>query len=126
MSIFCYGIIVLIGFLTGLELPLLMELGKRIKEKYGSIVLSVDYLGTLAGVVAFPIIIFPNFELFSIGFLVAFLNACVALVLYFTNGIKNIKIMIPLILVAVFYLVALINGSTINQFILKKMYYFNL
>ena len=103
-----------------------MELGKRIKEKYGSVVLSVDYLGTLAGVVAFPIIIFPHFELFSIGFLVAFLNACVALVLYFTNGIKNIKIMIPLILVAVFYLVALINGSSINQFILKKMYYFNL
>ncbi len=126
LSIFCYGIIVLIGFLTGLELPLLMELGKRIKERYGSVVLSVDYLGTLAGVVAFPLVIFPNFELFSIGFLVAFLNACVALVLYFSNGIKNMKIMIPLIAIALFYFIALINGSDINQFILKKMYYFNL
>jgi S-adenosylmethionine decarboxylase proenzyme len=126
LSLFCYGIIVLIGFLTGLELPLLMDLGKRLKERYGSIVLSVDYLGTLAGVVAFPLVIFPNFELFSIGFLVAFLNACVALILYFTNGIKNLKIMIPLIVIALAYFIALMNGSSINQLILKKMYFFNL
>jgi spermidine synthase len=126
LSLFCYGIIVLIGFLTGLELPLLMDLGKKLKKRYGAIVLSVDYLGTLAGVVAFPLIIFPNFELFSIGFLVALLNACVALILYFTNGIKNLKILIPLIMIAIVYSIALVNGSTINQLILKKMYFFNL
>jgi len=126
LSLFCHGIIVIIGFLTGLELPLLMDLGKKLKERYSSIVLSVDYLGTLAGVVAFPLIIFPNFQLFSIGFLVAFLNACVALILYFTNGIKNLKIMIPLIIIALLYFMALINGDDITQFILKKVYYFNL
>ncbi|MCO4794114.1 MAG: S-adenosylmethionine decarboxylase [Bacteriovoracaceae bacterium] len=126
LSLFCHGIIVLIGFLTGLELPLLMDLGKELKAKLSSVVLSVDYLGTLAGVVAFPLIIFPNFQLFTIGFLVAFLNSSVALVLYFSNGMKNIKLLILLSMVSVIYFIALLNGDKITEIILNKMYFFNL
>lgn len=126
LSIFNHGIIVLIGFLTGLELPLLMEVGRQIKARLSSVVLSVDYLGTLAGVVAFPLVLFPNLQLISIGFFVALLNSIVALILYFSHKIKKKGLLAFLMVIASVYLLALWGSESVNGFLMNKMYFFNL
>ncbi len=79
--LFLYGMVVLIGFLCGLEIPIVMRLLKR---NYGlkdlvSQVLTFDYLGALAVSVAFPLLLVPHLGLVRSGLLFGFLNAAVAL-----------------------------------------------
>lgn len=76
-----YGLVVLIGFLVGLEIPLVMRLLRR---DYGlkdlvSQVLTVDYLGALAVSVAFPLVLLPQLGLIRSGLMFGLLNAGVAL-----------------------------------------------
>ena len=51
--------IIIFGFLSGFELPLLMDSGKE-KGYSENTVLAVDYFGTLIGAVSFPLILMPN------------------------------------------------------------------
>lgn len=69
--------IVLIGILSGLELPLLMKLAEMRRKGTGSRILAADYLGTLIGAISFPFFLLPTFGIFGLGFLAALLN-CVA------------------------------------------------
>jgi len=71
-------LIIAIGFLSGLEIPFLVELDK---DQRFSRILAFDFAGTLVGALCFPLLFYPNFSLFSIAFVVAALNFAVALVL---------------------------------------------
>jgi spermidine synthase len=78
---FLYGMVIFIGFLCGLEIPVVMRLLKR---NYGlkdlvSQVLTFDYLGALAVSVAFPLLLVPHLGLVRSGLLFGILNAAVAL-----------------------------------------------
>ncbi len=76
-----YGLVVLIGFLVGLEIPLVMRLLRRdyaLKDLVSQ-VLTVDYLGALAVSVAFPLVLLPQLGLIRSGLLFGLLNAGVAL-----------------------------------------------
>lgn len=78
LYVFNHGLIVVIGFLSGIELPLLMNWGEQQKERRGNRVLIVDYIGTLLGAILFPLLLLPVFGLFFIAHLTGFLNALVA------------------------------------------------
>jgi len=77
------GLIVLIGILSGIELPLLMRIGKDENVESSMTVLSLDYVGTMCGAAIFPLLLFPNFNLFQIGYMVALINILVAVFLSF-------------------------------------------
>jgi spermidine synthase len=79
INIFNHLLIIIIGLLSGFELPLLMEMGEKIQAKLDMKVLVVDYAGTIIGIILFPIYLLPNLGLFNIAFLVAFLNSLTAL-----------------------------------------------
>ncbi|MFA6092586.1 MAG: hypothetical protein WCU88_03885 [Elusimicrobiota bacterium] len=78
---FDHGIIILIGLLSGFELPLLMRLGKESASDLSSEVLAVDYFGTLLGALAFPLLLLPGVGVLSAAALTALLNALCALYL---------------------------------------------
>ena len=72
-----------VGFLSGIELPLLMEIGNDLnkgKRRISNRVLGADYFGSLAGAVLFPIVMVPNLSSYQIGFVVASANVVMALV----------------------------------------------
>lgn len=69
--------IILIGMLVGLEIPLLTRI---IEENAGNLritlssIFSFDYIGGLAGSIAFPLLLLPQLGYFSTAFLVGSLN----------------------------------------------------
>ncbi len=78
VSLGLHGLIVAIGLLSGLELPLLMDMGEKKREGFGTSVLAIDYAGTLSAAILFPLILMPLFQLFSVAGLIAGINAFVA------------------------------------------------
>ncbi|MBH47480.1 MAG: hypothetical protein CME71_04860 [Halobacteriovorax sp.] len=79
LSILLHSLIVAIGVLSGFELPLLMDMGQKKKEGLSTVVLGVDYLGTLFGAIIVPLFLVPLVSLFGISAVVAFFNCVVAL-----------------------------------------------
>lgn len=75
-----YGGLVLIGVLSGMEIPLLARILKRIGAPAFRFetVLSADYLGALAASVAFPILIVPHLGLMTASLAFGTLNLLVA------------------------------------------------
>lgn len=73
--------IILIGILVGLEIPLLTRI---IEENAGNLritlssIFSFDYIGGLAGSIAFPLLLLPQLGYFSTAFLVGSLNLGIA------------------------------------------------
>ncbi|MBT7609268.1 MAG: hypothetical protein HN576_05900 [Bacteriovoracaceae bacterium] len=121
-----HSLIILVGFLSGLELPLLMELGKKIKRDMGKKVLAMDYLGSLIGVVLFPLFIFPNLTLFTIGYLIAFINSSVALYLGHFYKLDNKKLKMCCLILSCIFFLFLCFSEQINNIILRKIYFYNL
>ncbi len=80
-----YGWIVAVGFLSGYEMPLVMELAESLKPGTASRALAWDYAGMIVGAVVFPLFLLPHAGLFRIGFVVAAGNALLA-VLWFLKS----------------------------------------
>lgn len=82
-----YMEIILIGLLVGLEIPLLTRI---IEENAGNLrvtlssIFSFDYIGGLAGSIAFPLLLLPQLGYFSTAFLVGSLNLAVSLFILFS------------------------------------------
>ncbi|MEG3182389.1 polyamine aminopropyltransferase [Sphingomonas sp. LT1P40] len=80
-----YSIVLAIGFLVGLEIPLLIRIlrGYDFREVVSN-VLTFDYVGALAASLLFPLVLMPHLGMIRTGFLFGFANAGVALALLFT------------------------------------------
>jgi len=124
---FSYGVIAVIGILSGFELPLLIHLREQEEERTANLVLGVDYFASLAGAVVFALILLPYLGVLRTGFVTAMLNVSVALVLLsYMRGISrksfgffsvcNLSILLALIL-------SLLFSSGVDQYLLKKYYY---
>ena len=79
--LFAHLLIVLIGVLTGLEIPLLIELRNLEVDGSERSVLGVDYLGAFFGTVVFAFLFYPLVGLIPTAFMVALLNAFVGICL---------------------------------------------
>ncbi|WP_257351929.1 polyamine aminopropyltransferase [Pseudalkalibacillus decolorationis] len=95
-AIFLYTTILVVGTLTGLELPILIrkanEIGVQINKSTARVLFS-DYAGGLIGGLLFIYLFRPQFGLVKTAFLVAIINIIVALwVLYtFRKEITHLK-----------------------------------
>lgn len=80
MSLVGYSLISIVGFLTGFELPLLIDIGKNLSSKLGTLryTLSIDYLGTFFGGIVFTFLVLPFIHIAKAGHMVAILNALIA------------------------------------------------
>ena len=72
----------IIGVLSGFELPVLIDLGNTAsnRQRVTNRVLASDYMGSLLGGLAFPMILLPLLSLLHIGLLTATVNFAIALV----------------------------------------------
>ncbi len=117
--------ILAVGFLTGLELPILIQIGEKNSSKpILNRVLSADYFGSLAGGLAFPIFLFPHFELINIGWIVAMANLCVAGFLLITSEKDNQSLWQKIVPVSTIFVIFLLCAKPINQYFLDKFYYY--
>jgi spermidine synthase len=84
-SFFAHFLIVIIGILTGLEVPLLIKLRQIKKATSAASVLGVDYIGAFAGTVTFAFLFYPSLGLVQTAFILAFINSCVGIILPLTS-----------------------------------------
>jgi len=119
--------LVLIGMLVGLEIPLLT----RILRHYGALkdilsnVLSLDYIGGLAGSLLFPLVLFPFLGRLLTCIVIGMLNIVVALVIiskmeYRGKTIKDYIFPLGSLLLLI---VILLFSSNITKIMQKKLYY---
>lgn len=75
-----YGLLILVGLLSGMEIPLIARVLKEIgaPEFRFENVLSVDYIGALAASLAFPLLIIPHLGLMPASLTFGALNLVVA------------------------------------------------
>ncbi len=125
---FSFMLTFLIGILTGMELPLLINLGNEVAAG-GNVtnrVLGWDYIGSLAGGVLFPLYMVPFFALHTIGFMIAGLNLLVAIFILRRFLAPAPGTALKTLGSAAFGAVlafAYFSGPQIEQFFLKKYYF---
>lgn len=121
---------VLVGALSGIELPLLMEIGNAGAgvRKVTHRVLAWDYIGALVAGVLFPVALLPFLSLPVIGFATATVNLVLAAYILQRfiprSGWIPAKAAVTAAL-GTLLLVGISQGSTIQQYFLKR-YYFHL
>jgi spermidine synthase len=123
--VLCNTVIVLVGILSGHEIPLLIALSEAKKPNTMNRVLGIDYFGSLLGAALFPVVLLPKLGLFALSYLTGLLNAfaCILLLIFnpVTGKFRHIKITgtvtIGLLLLLTF------TGNT-QRFFLKKFYYY--
>ena len=120
---FNHLLIVAIGFLSGLELPLLMDMGKQFKATKGHLVLAYDYLGTLIGAILFPIVILPSLHIFTIGYIVSLVNILIALFVLVKMKVENQKYKLIIWAMLALWILLIFNAGIINQSIIDKFYF---
>ncbi len=98
--------IVVVGVLSGLELPLMVAFG-RDNSLFAS-VLGIDYFGSLSGTVIYSLVLYPYLGLLSTTFIVALFNFLiamfVALFLYKKNTTFYISLLLSILFIAGLYL----------------------
>ncbi len=124
---FLYGLVLLVGFLVGLEIPLVMRI---LKSRYNlrdlvSQVLTFDYLGALAVSIAFPLFLVPKLGLIRSGLLFGVLNIAVALwtLRIFRHDIRAVRSHAMACVMALLTLFAVWAGSDRLTTLLEEQFY---
>ncbi len=116
-----------IGTLVGLEIPLMA----RILRKYGSFreiisnVLTLDYMGGLAGSLLFPLVLFPFIGRFLTSVLIGIANITIAgliIVRIEYPGRKRGDLLYPAAMIIILLLLAF-NSGMINSIMQKRLFY---
>ncbi|MBI4818531.1 MAG: hypothetical protein HY791_19850 [Deltaproteobacteria bacterium] len=122
LEVAAHSLVVLIGVLSGFELPLLMSIGESEKVGRQNTILATDYFGTLLGAVAFPLLLLPGLGMFGVGIVVGLANAVAAMVLVFRSP-RPMRLELGLLvaLVAVF-LTALSRLRELHELLVEGLY----
>ena len=119
-----HAVIIVIGLLSGFEVPLLLSIGERIRSGSTNWVLGVDYLGALVGSVLFPLVLVRELGLLSAGFITAACNlaACLVLVAW-SHERRPVWVAGAAVSLAAILIAALLGSARIEQFFLRKFYF---
>lgn len=119
--------LVVIGTLVGLEIPIIT----RVLKRYGALkdilsnVLSLDYIGGLAGSLLFPLLLFPFLGRMLTSIIIGALNILVAIMIIIKIDYENKRRTDLLFPVLVFLLLAAMAAGSdrINTILQKRLYY---
>jgi len=120
-----------VGFLSGRELPLLIDLAKGeapyLSRSALSRVLGTDYVGSLIGTVLFVTLFVPNMSLITAGALVALANLLVVWVLvlaYRSAVLKRKRLLLSLACATIFGAMILGGSPTIERHFVERYYFY--
>ncbi len=117
-------IIVIIGVLSGFEVPLLIALGERARPGATNRVLAVDYLGSLFASVLFPLWMVRHLGLLASGVAVGLVNASVLLlVLVVWRAHTGTRLLAPAVGTFAALTLLGLNTHSLEQHFLHKLYF---
>lgn len=114
-----YFFIMSIGFLIGLEIPVVLRINERYAEKLSlniEKILSADYIGSLAGALLWVYVLLKKFPITESSFILASVNFAIAIITYsyfrYKNLIAKRRFIIVLIIITA---VSLVIGYSRNR-----------
>ncbi|MBC7539963.1 MAG: hypothetical protein H7281_14165 [Bacteriovorax sp.] len=121
------GLTLLIGLLSGFEIPLMMRIAEERlghSEEGEHQVLGINYLGTLVGTICFAYFLLPKLDVIKTSVVVALLNLLVG-IYCLVKFAKSKRRVYAGFIAAVFVMISLIgiNEQSITQRYLKFFYY---
>lgn len=81
LSVIAHALIIVIGILSGFEIPLLIGIKNRDANNRDNAIIGVNYLGAFLGTIVFAFVLYPYVGLVPTAFAVAFLNATAGVLL---------------------------------------------
>jgi spermidine synthase len=81
LSVIAHALIIVIGILSGFEIPLMISLKNFEAKNKDNAIIGVNYLGAFLGTMVFAFVLYPFVGLVPTAFFVAFLNAIVGVLL---------------------------------------------
>jgi spermidine synthase len=120
INIFNHFYIILIGFLSGIELPFLIRLAKQSQGFSIGRVLFLDYLGSFIAAVIFPLYMMPYYNLFTVAATIALFNTLVAF--YLLPKKKTPILTIATIFLLLLYILMIINSNLISTYFIRELY----
>ncbi|MBU1054382.1 MAG: polyamine aminopropyltransferase [Proteobacteria bacterium] len=114
-----YGFIMLIGFLIGLEIPVVTRINKEYTDELKinlDYILSADYFGSLAGALLFAFVLLRYFPLTESSFIASTLNfipAMLAFAFFYKHG--KVSAPVRLLLVSFLVFISLLVGFKYNH-----------
>jgi len=81
-STIAHGLIILIGILSGFEIPLLIALFNKNNKNDENTVLAINYIGAFLGTIIFAFVFYPKLGLMPTAFLVAVFNGISGMLLF--------------------------------------------
>jgi spermidine synthase len=123
--LFVQTMTLIIGILSGFEIPLLIKL---LKDKTGkdkeNLILGINYIGTLVGTLAFSFYLLPKLDIIYTSICIAALNLSVCFYLFFKRRVKRTApFIIPTIIVSLLLFFIGQNEYRIQQTYLKIRYH---
>ena len=121
--------IVVVGILTGIELPLLIRLGNDAAggKDVTNRVLGFDYLGALIAGLVFPLVLVPRLSLITIGFVIAGVNLLMAILALLLGRASTRRLAVKIATTATLTVVlftSVFNPAALEQYFMKKYYYY--
>ena len=118
---------IVIGTLVGLEIPLLMRYIRRYAYLRDAIanVLSWDYIGALAGSIAFPLLLLPGLGLLNTAAVIGLINVAVALfgVWTFRDELRHAKrLAVAGVLTAALLVTLFFTSGAYERFLDKRLF----
>lgn len=111
--------IILIGILSGLDLPLLSYFAGEKSSEYSK-VLGIDYFGSLGGTLIYALFLYPSGGLIATSALVATLNLLVSILLFFFLFKKRDRLLFFLLSIfTILFTIILFNLSYVSDFLMK-------
>lgn len=115
-----YLLIIIIGILTGMEIPLLFKLASKYGKKLENSILGVNYVGAFAGSVLFAFFFYPIVGLTATAFIVALVNAVAGIMLFTQFKYHDVDTslytqIIILIIIAISMILLIESAPDINE-----------
>ena len=116
INVIIYFIVSIIGFLSGIELPMLMDIYSKKQNNFSQLILSIDFLGTFFGIIFFIFYLIPYENLLLHIYIVSFINF-IALIFYKIFILKkSYKILLYLIFMFFYIIIYSHNIELIEIF----------
>lgn len=126
-SVVAHSLIIIIGVLTGFEIPLLIEMRNLEKEGTENVVLGVDYAGSFIGSIIFAFVLYPVVGLVPAAFLTGVFNALAGMLIFAKRkkslepeGKEKYSFLFAQSLLFIVLVVLLLSSSQVNEFLIQK------
>lgn len=121
-----HATIIIIGMAAGMEIPLLLRLGDELAgQNYAGKILAIDYIGSFAAAIYFPLAALPNMGLFGTAAFIGFLNCVAALLLLGIDTERlseNLKSMAALILLGLWLGLGVGFESQVSRYVMTNFF----